>query len=79
MGKLQGLTADYATILEAEKRTELMRNETQKTSAQIDQKLGKLVKEQAEIKRESERLASLELSIERTMMENEDKAAQLSL
>ena len=56
-----------------------MRNETQKTSAQIDQKLGKLVKEQAEIKRESERLASLELSIERTMMENEDKAAQLSL
>ena len=79
MSKLQGLTADYATILEAEKRTELMRNETQKKSAQIDQKLGKLVKEQTEIKRESERLAGLELSIERTMMESEDKAAQLSL
>ena len=56
-----------------------MRNETQKTSVQIDQKLGKLVEEKAEIKRESERLAGLELSIERTMMEREDKAAQLSL
>ena len=66
--KLQGLTADYTTILEAEKRTETMRNETQKTSAQIDIKLTHILKE-------TDRLNALQLNIERTMMENEDQAS----
>ena len=66
--KLQGLTADYTTILEAEKRTEKMRNETQKTSAQIDIKLTHILKE-------TDRLNALQLNIERSMMENEDQAS----